>query len=422
MSSNVYTVTKVNEYIKSVFLRDGVLSRISIEGEISECKYHSSGHIYFTLKDKTSQISCIMFAGNRSSLDFTLEAGVSVIANGQIDVYTKNGSYSFIVRSMKKSGAGALFEEFEKLKRKLHAEGLFDREHKKPIPRYARKIGIITARTGDAINDIVKIAHERNPYVELVLIPAKVQGDDSVASIIKAMKRADTMGFDAVIIGRGGGSYEDLGQTFNDESLARAVYAMNTPVISAVGHEPDVTLIDFVSDLRASTPSNAAELAVYRYKDLSSELVDFHSELLSLMMKAIEAHRKKLELYKKQLEYVSPGNRLSQKRIELDRMFDRMSELVKRSIAETRSGLLENGKRIERAFKYTKEHTLHRLELYREMLRRLSPLEKISQGYAFVSSDNKRIKSINEVEINDMIDVTVADGTLSCEVKNKWKK
>ena len=403
-------------------MRDGILSRISIEGEISECKYHSSGHIYFTLKDKTSQLSCIMFAGNRASLDFRLEPGLSVIATGQIDVYTKSGSYSFIVRTVKKSGLGAMFEEFEKLKRKLYEEGLFDKEHKKPIPKYVKRLGIITAKTGDAINDITKIAHERNPYVQLVLLPAKVQGEGSVESIISAMKRADKMNFDAVIVGRGGGSFEDLGGTFNDESLARAVYAMNTPVISAVGHEPDVTLIDFVSDLRASTPSNAAELSVYRYADLASELVDIHSELLSIMMSAIENKRRKLELLAGQLEYGNPRNRLNQKRIELDKIYDRLSELVHRTLDETRDELRDNENRIERAFKYTKEHTIHRLELYREKLRRLSPLEKISGGYAFVSADNKGIKSVNEVDTGDMIDVTVADGTLSCEVKNIWKK
>ncbi len=420
--SNVFTVTKVNEYIKNVFVRDGILSRISIEGEISECKYHSSGHIYFTMKDKTSQLSCIMFAGNRASLDFKLEPGLSVVASGQIDVYTKSGSYSFIVRSIKKSGAGALFEEFEKLKRKLYEEGLFDKEHKKPIPKYVKKIGIITAKTGDAINDITKIAHERNPYVQLVLIPAKVQGEGSAESVIRALNRADKMGFDVLIVGRGGGSYEDLGGTFNDEALARAVYAMNTPVISAVGHEPDVTLIDYVSDLRASTPSNASELAVYRYNDLMAELVDFHSELLSLMMSKIEKERDKLAFYAKQLEYRNPRNALEQKRVELDKIYDRISELVRRSLEATKDELCENGKRIERALKYTREHTIHRLELYREMLRRLSPLEKISGGYAFVSHDDRGIRSVDEVNEGAMIDVTVIDGTFSCEVKKKWKK
>ena len=259
---SVYSVGQVNSYIKNMFTQDFMLGRIYVKGEVSNCKYHTSGHIYFSLKDETGTIACVMFAGQRGGLAFRMREGQQVIVLGSVNVYERDGRYQLYAKEIILDGAGLLYEKFEKLKQELEEMGMFEQEYKRPIPPFASTVGIVTAPTGAAIRDIIHIASRRNPYVQLYLCPALVQGEDAAESIADGIRRLDAFGVDVIIVGRGGGSIEDL-WAFNEEIVARAIFACQTPVISAVGHETDTTIADYVADLRAPTPSAAAELAVY---------------------------------------------------------------------------------------------------------------------------------------------------------------
>ena len=309
----VYTVSQVNSYINTMFTREDVLSNINMKGEISNCKYHSSGHIYFTLKDSGSQISCVMFAGNASRLKVRLTEGLGVIASGGIRVFERDGKYQLYVEEVRPDGVGALYEMFERLKKKLEAEGLFDAEHKREIPFYCKRIGIVTAKTGAAIQDIISIAKRRNPYVQLILYPAQVQGTGAAESVIRGIRRLQDEAVDVIIVGRGGGSLEDL-WAFNEEALAREIYSSGVPVISAVGHETDVTIADFVADLRAPTPSAAAELSVCEIQKLLSGLIDYHSDLFHAMQRKLVEERQRTEQFRMKLRLNSPRGKLEQKR------------------------------------------------------------------------------------------------------------
>ena len=263
---NVYTVRQVNSYIKNMFAQDFMLNRIYVKGEVSNCKYHTSGHIYFSLKDESGTIACIMFAGSRAGLSFRMQEGQQIIVLGYIGVYERDGRYQLYAREIVRDGAGALYEKFEALKKELAEMGMFAPEYKRPIPPYVKTVGIVTAPTGAAVRDIINIAHRRNPFVQLILYPALVQGEEAPQSIVRGIRALEKQGVDVMIVGRGGGSMEDL-WAFNEECVARAVFECSVPVISAVGHETDTTIIDFVADLRAPIPSAAAELAVYEYRD-----------------------------------------------------------------------------------------------------------------------------------------------------------
>lgn len=252
--AGIYSVSQVNSYIKNMFAQDFALSRISVRGEVSNCKYHTSGHIYFTLKDKTGTLAAVMFAGQRRGLSFQLQEGQQVVVTGTVDVYERDGKYQLYARKIEQDGQGDLFLRFQKLRDQLEEMGMFAPEYKQPIPRYARTVGVVTASTGAAIRDIMNITARRNPYVQLILYPALVQGAGAAASIVRGIQTLDEMGLDVLIVGRGGGSIEDL-WAFNEEPVARAIFNCRTPVISAVGHETDVTIADYVADLRAPTPS-----------------------------------------------------------------------------------------------------------------------------------------------------------------------
>ena len=254
MMKNIYSVGQVNTYIKNMFAQDFMLNRISIKGEVSNCKYHTSGHIYFTLKDAAGTISAIMFAGNRRGLKFTMKEGDKVIVTGSVEVYERDGKYQLYAREIELDGEGNLYLKFEALKQELEEMGMFAPEYKKPIPRYATRIGVVTAPTGAAVQDIRNIATRRNPYVQLILYPALVQGEGAVASIVNGIRALDQLGVDVMIVGRGGGSIEDL-WAFNEEEVARAIFECETPIISAVGHETDTTIADFVADLRVTQGS-----------------------------------------------------------------------------------------------------------------------------------------------------------------------
>ena len=262
MAGSVYTVGQVNGYIKNMFTQDFALRNIYVKGEVSNCKYHSSGHIYFTLKDSSGVLSAVMFAGNRKGLRFQMREGQQVIAGGSVSIYERDGKYQLYAREITLDGAGDLFRQFEELRDRLMEMGMFAPEYKKAIPAYAKRIGVVTAPTGAAVRDIMNIAARRNPYVQLILYPAKVQGEGAKESIVRGIRMLEAAQVDVMIVGRGGGSIEDL-WAFNEEIVAQAVFDCFIPVISAVGHETDTTIIDYVSDLRAPTPSAAAELAVY---------------------------------------------------------------------------------------------------------------------------------------------------------------
>ena len=288
--AKIYSVEQINNYIKQMFNTDLVLSQVSVQGEVSNCKYHSSGHIYFTIKDNGSVLNAIMFAGNRTGLKFQMKDGMQVVVSGNISVYERDGKYQMYAKRIEQTGMGDLYQRFLELKKELEEMGMFDALYKKPIPKYAAKIGIVTASTGAAIQDIINISTRRNPYVQLVLYPAIVQGEFAVDSICRGINKLEEYGVDTIIVGRGGGSIEDL-WAFNDVKVANAIFECSIPVISAVGHETDFTIADFVADMRAPTPSAAAELAVCNIFEILESLADCQSKLNTAMRNRIDFSR-----------------------------------------------------------------------------------------------------------------------------------
>lgn len=391
--NRVFTVTEVNSYIKTMFMRDYALNQIYIKGEVSNCKYHTSGHIYFTLKDSQGQIACVMFAGQRQGLRFRMTEGQSVIALGSVNVYERDGKYQLYAREIILDGAGELYEKYEELKRQLASQGLFDQEHKKAIPQFAKKIGIVTAKTGAAIQDICNISKRRNPYVQLYLYPALVQGEGAAPTIVRGIQTLDSMGMDVIIVGRGGGSIEDL-WAFNEESVARAIYEAKTPIISAVGHETDVTIADFVSDLRAPTPSAAAELAVTQIQAVYDYMNQCQARMVSILRQKTDLYRKEIEKYEMQLKFASPVYQIRQKRQALMDLETKLSLEMEHVISSKR----------------------HELQLMIERLHGLSPLTQLNRGYALATKGDKVIHSITLVEPKDSITVAVKDGDIEAVV------
>ncbi len=386
----IYTVSQVNGYIKRLFVREQVLSGIVIRGEVSNCKYHSSGHIYFTLKDNVSRLACVMFAGNRSGLSFTLKDGMEVAAAGSIGVYERDGKYQLYVSRVYEDGTGILYERLEKLKQKLLEEGLFSDSHKKQIPYYAKKVGIVTADTGAVIRDIVNVAGRRNPYVQLVLYPVSVQGEGAAESIACGIKKMDSLGMDVIIVGRGGGSFEDL-FAFNEEVTVRAIYECRTPVISAVGHETDTTLSDYAADLRAPTPSAAAELAVCELSQVYAKISDYKRALERYISVSIENRKNKLDIIKSRMEYLKPDEIIRQKRQYLADILDDLMRII----------MLKE------------ERSRQRLMLLSEKLNILSPLKRLSGGYSYVTlKDGQALESIKQVKKDDSLVINLADGKI----------
>ena len=392
---NVYTVAQVNSYIKNMFTQDFMLRMIFVKGEISNCKYHSSGHIYFTLKDAKGLIACVMFAGNRSGLSFKLEEGQMVVVGGTVDVYERDGKYQLYAKQITLDGAGLLYERFEGLKNKLQEMGMFAPEYKQPIPKYIKTLGVVTAPTGAAVRDIINIATRRNPYIQIILYPAIVQGEYAVESIVNGIHALEQLGVDVMIVGRGGGSIEDL-WAFNEEAVAQAVFDSSVPIISAVGHETDTTIIDFVSDLRAPTPSAAAELAVYDYELFMQNLQAYKAEFDYKFDTHLKRHRNRLENLMLKAKYLSPVNQIQEKRtycMELE-------------------GALSN------AMSFNITNQKHKMALYAERLKGLSPLDKLSQGYAFVeTNDGKVVNNVDNVKENDVLKIYVKNGTIVTETK-----
>ena len=396
---NVYTVKQVNAYIKNMFTQDYMLNRIYVKGEVSNCKYHTSGHIYFSLKDESGSIACIMFAGQRSGLGFRMQDGQQVIALGNVTTYERDGKYQLYAKEIILDGAGLLYEKFESLKRELDEMGMFADEYKQPIPNYAKRIGIVTAPTGAAIRDIMNVSARRNPYVQLILYPALVQGDGAAESIVKGIQRLDAHGVDVMIVGRGGGSIEDL-WAFNEEIVARAIFECKTPIISAVGHETDTTIADYVADMRAPTPSAAAELAVFEYRALENYLDEKRLKLKRTLYQKIQLTRMKLERYRVKMNYLHPRTKLQKQ--------------------QQRS--LETEQRMRNAMDRKLNVAKQKLAIRIEQMKGLSPLAKLNQGFSYVTAESgKVVKSVEHVSANDCLNIYVTDGIVKAKVEDTYK-
>lgn len=395
MAGSVYSVGQVSGYIKNMFEQDFLLKRISVKGEISNCKYHSSGHIYFTLKDETASMAAIMFAGNRRNLKFTLKDGQKVVVDGQITVYERDGRYQLYARDIRPDGMGELYRQYLLLKEELEERGLFAPEYKQPIPAYAQKIGIVTAPTGAAIRDIMQISYRRNPYVQLILYPALVQGAGAALSIVQGIRTLDRLGVDCIIVGRGGGSIEDL-WAFNEEMVAQAIFDCRTPIISAVGHETDYTIADFVSDLRAPTPSAAAELAVFDYAQFQNTLTDAHRRMCLRLESQIEAEKTRLAYQERQLKMLHPRARL----LEYARQVKELEGKLRRGV--------------EQRLKDEK----NRLLIYSERLNGLSPLVRLGGGYVYATeADGTPVTTVTQLHETDKLRLRLADGTVDAQVE-----
>ena len=394
---NVYSVGQVNSYIKNMFTQDFLLKHIYVKGEVSNCKYHPSGHIYFSLKDETGTMACVMFASCRKGLAFRMENGQSVIVLGTVNVYERDGKYQLYASEIIREGAGLLHERFEQLKNELLEMGMFDPSYKQPIPKYIKTLGIVTAPSGAAVRDIINISRRRNPFVQLILYPALVQGDGAADSIVKGIRLLDQKGVDVIIVGRGGGSMEDL-WAFNEEKVARAIFECSTPVISAVGHETDTTISDFVADLRAPTPSAAAELAVADIRQVMEQLEGCRLALYRLMDGKIRENRGELKSFELKLSHLNPQQQIREKRqVLLDR-------------EETLERLMEEAIRSHR----------QKLALYIERLEGVSPLKKLNQGFAYVAHENgKRLTKASQVQKGDGVRVCFSDGFLKARVEDK---
>lgn len=372
------------------------MQSISVKGEVSNCKYHSAGHIYFTLKDPRGCVNCIMFAGNRRGLSFRMEEGQEIIVHGTVDVYERDGVYQLYAKQITLDGAGLLYERFELLKKELEELGMFAKEYKQPIPQYIKTLGVVTADTGAAVRDIIQVATRRNPYIQIILYPAIVQGENAAESIVQGIRALEQQNVDVMIVGRGGGSIENL-WAFNERSVAQAVFDCTVPIISAVGHETDTTIIDYVSDLRAPTPSAAAELAVYDLNDVLNVLEDKKNRFQRMMESKIRSSREKIVQYEKQLTYLSPAGRIRDGKVRSLQKEEQLRECMDRILWKKR----------------------HLLELYIEKMKRLSPLEKLNSGFSYVAKeDGQNIRSIEQVQVGEELVIRVKDGNIFAKINS----
>ena len=395
--NKAWSVGEVNRYISNMFGQDFLLRNIAVQGEVSNCKYHTSGHIYFSLKDETGAIACVMFAGQRKGLAFRMKDGDNVIVSGSVSVYERDGRYQLYARQITLVGAGLLYEKYLVLKQELEEMGMFAPQYKQPIPRVVRRLGVVTAPTGAAVQDIRNIALRRNPYVQIILYPALVQGEGAKESIVKGIQTLDKAGVDVMIVGRGGGSIEDL-WAFNEECVARAVFECETPVISAVGHETDTTIIDYVADLRAPTPSAAAELAVMDVASFDQQLMQYRNRLDRDMMNVLQNKRQQLAQLKLRVTASSPENQLLQKKQYLDELSNHLEYRMQEKYTASRN----------------------RLELFIEKLNGLSPLRRLSRGYAYVEDDKGScLTSVSQVKAGDSVKIHVTDGYIRALVQEK---
>ena len=395
MEKQVYSVTQLNNYIKNMVQSDFFLSHVCIRGEVSNYRgAGASGHIYFTLKDDGGEVSVAMWRSKRGGIKGEFKNGDSVIVTGSVDVYPPRGTYQIIASTIEPQGLGDLFVRFEALKKELSEMGMFAEEYKKPVPEYINTLGVVTAETGAAVRDIIKTAKSRNPYVRIILSPALVQGDGAAASIVSAIERLDALHPDVMIVGRGGGSIEDL-WAFNEESVARAIFEAETPVISAVGHETDTTIADFVADKRAHTPTAAAEMAVFSYSDFEDRLEGGRDRLCELMERRLGYVRLRLLNDSQRLKAKSPDAQLLKLKSDMRTISLGLKSSMERILALHR----------------------RRLAVFAERLDGRSPAKKLSAGYAFVKDgEGKRLRSVEQVKKGDRITLNVSDGEIVSEV------
>ena len=401
---NIFSVGQINRYVKNMFTQDFILQKIYVKGEVSNCKYHTSGHIYFSLKDATGVLSCVMFAGHRRGLAFRMKDGDRVVVGGAVDVYERDGRYQLYAKEISLEGAGALYERFLALKTELEEMGMFAQEYKQPIPAFIHRLGVVTAPTGAAVQDIRNISLRRDPYLQIILYPALVQGEGAADSIVRGIHMLDQAEVDVIIVGRGGGSIEDL-WAFNEEKVARAIFECRTPIISAVGHETDFTIADFVADLRAPTPSAAAELAVADFRQILQNIAGLRDRMQKAMQRRAELGRAQLMQYQMRFQYLNPEAKLRDNRQRLADLDELLRRAMKNRIAEER----------------------HMLGIYLERYRGLSPLYKLNQGYSFVSDrEGNGIISTKQVHSGDLLEISVTDGVIEAEVRSSrredWNK
>ena len=397
---NVYSVKQVNSYVKNMFSQDFMLNHIYVKGEVSNCKYHTSGHIYFSLKDESGTIACVMFASARSGLSFRMQEGQNVIVLGSVSVYERDGKYQLYAKEIILDGAGALYERFEALKKELEEMGMFAAEYKQSIPRYVKRVGIVTAPTGAAVRDIINISKRRNPYVQLILYPALVQGEGAAASIVRGIRMMEQQNVDVIIVGRGGGSMEDL-WAFNEEAVARAIFECAIPIISAVGHETDTLISDYVADLRAPTPSAAAELAVYELSSVQIMCEEYKRRMYQQISQRIDFSRRQTEQMAFRLKVAHPRQKLNEQRQYLADLDSRMRIRMNSALEESR----------------------HKLAIYIEKMKGLSPLQKLNQGYAYVTDKSGRtVRSIKDTKQGEVLDVYVTDGRVRTQVMDIYKE
>ena len=397
---NIFSVGQINRYVKNMFTQDFILQKIYVKGEVSNCKYHTSGHIYFSLKDETGVLSCVMFAGHRRGLAFRMKDGDRVVVGGAVDVYERDGRYQLYAKEISLEGAGALYERFLALKTELEEMGMFAQEYKQPIPAFIHRLGVVTAPTGAAVQDIRNISLRRDPYLQIILYPALVQGEGAADSIVRGIHMLDQAEVDVIIVGRGGGSIEDL-WAFNEEKVARAIFECRTPIISAVGHETDFTIADFVADLRAPTPSAAAELAVADFRQILQNIAGLRDRIQKAMQRRAELGRAQLMQYQMRFQYLNPEAKLRDNRQRLADLDELLRRAMKNRIAEER----------------------HMLGIYLERYRGLSPLYKLNQGYSFVSDrEGDGIISTKQVHSGDLLEISVTDGVIEAEVRSSRKE
>ncbi|WP_405376196.1 exodeoxyribonuclease VII large subunit [Pseudobutyrivibrio sp.] len=395
MNKNVYSVSEVNTYIERMFKDDFMLGNLSLSGEVSNCKYNHTGHIYFTLKDDGAAISCVMFAGKRAKgLKFQMKDGDQIVVTGYVGVYKPYGTYQVYANEIELAGVGDLFAKFEALKAELEETGMFDAMYKKPLPTHAMKIGVVTAPTGAAVHDIIRVSKSRNPYVQIVLYPAQVQGEAAAPSIVAGIQCLDEMGLDVIIVGRGGGSIEDL-WAFNEEIVAKAIFHATTPIISAVGHETDFTIADFVADRRAATPSQAAEYANFVYTDFANEINRCSDRLNRALDYRLESYSERLNNLKLRLQLLRPENKIKANQEKLEQLSIRLNNLMNAKIDRLENKLVAVSGRLDG----------------------LSPAKKLAAGFGYVTDKaGNRVDSVKALSVGDNISIRVKDGSIESQI------
>ena len=417
MEQEYIKISELNNYIKSLLDKDIYLNKVYLKGEISNFKNHTRGHLYFTLKDDESRISAVMFQSSAVKLTFMPEDGMNVLVSGRISAYPAQGSYQIYVDKMEVDGLGALYIKYEKLKKKLATLGLFNKEHKVPIPKYPEKIGVITASTGAAVKDIMSTIKRRYPICEVILFPCLVQGKDAAPDIVRQIKRADEYGLDTIIVGRGGGSIEDL-WAFNEEIVAYAIYECNTPIISAVGHEIDWTIADFAADLRAPTPTGAAEMAVPTVLDVNTLIDNYKIRLNKNIKNMVNTKFIKLRSLKNSFILKNPMSMYEVKEQKLDSLMDGLNKNIKLVLTDKENKLNKINMSIifQNPYNLIKDKKI-KFDLLVNTLKLVNPLGILDKGYSLVEVNGKIIKSSKDVLVNDLIDIRLHEGSIKAMVK-----